>query len=295
MRYDDAAAFRAALAANLRTQHPDKDLSRLLKRTMMERFLARTATALPDQAILKDGDRPARPGNPQGRLRTRATPAAGPHHPRPRPVDPGPARQRGGGGSARRCRDRPGRPPVVQGRDDRRQDAPGRTHGRRTPNRVPPPGRETLPALPLDVGLGAAVPDRTDLLRGGIDLSFAGLPALETPALPLEVHLAEKLHALSLPRPEGRLNTRVMDLVDVILLQRRGLRPMNAPRAAAEATFARRATHALPDMINLPTDAWEVEYQRFAAALGLTSYAPTAHDAAMSLNRPVKALREDEA
>ena len=55
MRYDDAAAFRAALAANLRTQHPDKDLSRLLKRTMMERFLARTATALPDQAILKGG------------------------------------------------------------------------------------------------------------------------------------------------------------------------------------------------------------------------------------------------
>lgn len=45
MRYRDAAAFRAALTANLRNQHPDKDLSRLLKRTTMERFLARTANA----------------------------------------------------------------------------------------------------------------------------------------------------------------------------------------------------------------------------------------------------------
>ena len=55
MRYEDAAAFRAALADNLRDQHPDKDLSRLLKRTMMERFLARTSAALPQQAILKGG------------------------------------------------------------------------------------------------------------------------------------------------------------------------------------------------------------------------------------------------
>src|SRR5690554_3168477 len=55
MRYEDAAAFRAALAANLRNQHPDKDLDRLLKRAMMERFLARTSTALPHQAILKGG------------------------------------------------------------------------------------------------------------------------------------------------------------------------------------------------------------------------------------------------
>src|SRR5690554_7339783 len=55
MRYEDAAAFRAALAANLRNQQPGKDLDRLLKRAMMERFLARTATALPNQALLKGG------------------------------------------------------------------------------------------------------------------------------------------------------------------------------------------------------------------------------------------------
>ena len=79
-------------------------------------------------------------------------------------------------------------------------------------------------------------------------------PALETPAIPLEAHIAEKLHALSLPRPAGRLNTRVKDLVDVILLQRQGL-PMKTLRDAAAATFTRRATHALPTAIDVPTDA----------------------------------------
>lgn len=109
------------------------------------------------------------------------------------------------------------------------------------------------------------------------------------------MHLAEKLHVLSLPRPEGRLNTRVKDLVDVMLLQRRGLPPMDTLRDAAAATFTRRGTHDLPTAIDVPTDAWEVEYQRFATVLDLTSYAPTAHDAAMSLNRLVKEMREDEA
>lgn len=160
---------------------------------------------------------------------------------------------------------------------------------------IPLLGGKRFQPFPVDVGLGDVVPDRTDLLKGGIDLSFAGLPTLETPAIPLEVHLAEKLHALSLPRPAGHLNTRVKDLVDVMLLQRGGLPPITALRDAAAATFTRRATHELPTEIDVPTEAWEMEYQRFAAALDLTSYAPTVHDAVVSLNRLVEALREDGA
>jgi len=33
------------------------------------------------------------------------------------------------------------------------------------------------------------------------------------------VHMAEKLHALSMPRTDGRTNSRVKDLVDVVLLR----------------------------------------------------------------------------
>lgn len=55
MRYKDATAFRAALSANLRNQYPGESINRLLKRAMMERFLARTTVALTDQAVLKGG------------------------------------------------------------------------------------------------------------------------------------------------------------------------------------------------------------------------------------------------
>ena len=280
MRYEDAAAFRAALAANLRNQHPDKDLDRLLKRAMMERFLARTSTALPHQVLLKGGYAL------ELRLHQART---------TQDLDLS-------------IRDLPANEVVDALRDAGEIDLDDHLSFRieTTTARMPqgaPLGGERLTVVPLlggkrfqpfplDVGLGDAVPDRSDLLKGGIALAFAGLPTLETPAIPLEVHLAEKLHALSLPRPAGRLNTRVKDLVDVILLQRRGLPPTKALRDAAAATFARRATHDLPTAIEVPTDAWEVEYQRFAAALDLTSYAPTVHDAATSLNRLVEALRE---
>ncbi|MFA5551427.1 MAG: nucleotidyl transferase AbiEii/AbiGii toxin family protein [Trueperaceae bacterium] len=283
MRYEDAAAFRAALAANLRNQHPDKDLNRLLKRTVMERFLARTSTALPQQAILKGGYalelrlHQARATQDLD-LSIRGVPD---HEVADALRDAGEIDL--GDHLSFRIETTTARMP---------QGAP--LGGERL-TVVPLLGGKRFQPFPLDVGLGDVVPDRTDLLKGGIDLSFAGLPALETPAIPLEVHLAEKLHALSLPRPAGRLNTRVKDLVDVMLLQRRGLPPKNALRDAAEATFARRATHALPTAIDVPTEAWELEYQRFATALDLTSYAPTVHDAAVSLNRLVEALREDGA
>lgn len=55
MRYGDATAFKAALTAHLRKQHPDEEIGRLLKRAMMERFLVRIAQALPDHALLKGG------------------------------------------------------------------------------------------------------------------------------------------------------------------------------------------------------------------------------------------------
>lgn len=283
MRYEDAAAFKAALTANLRNQHPDKDLSRLLKRTMMERFLARTATALPDQAILKGGY--ALELRLQQARTTQDLDLAIRGLPANEVVEA--LRDAGeidlGDHLSFRIETTTSRMPQ------------GAALGGDRLTVVPFLGGKRFQPFPLDVGLGDAVPDRTDLLKGGIDLTFAGLPVLETPALPVEVHLAEKLHALSLPRPAGRLNTRVKDLVDVILLQRRGLPPIDALRSAATATFARRATHTLPVAIYVPLDAWEVEYQRFAITLDLTTYAPTVHDAATSLNRLVKALRAGEA
>lgn len=157
---------------------------------------------------------------------------------------------------------------------------------------VPLLGGQRFQPFPLDVGLGDIIPDKVDLIDSGIDLSFAGLAPHDIPALPLELHLAETLHALSFPRPEGRPNTRVKDLVDAMLLQRSGLPPLGALWDAVEATFVRRATHELPDAIEVPTDAWEVEYGRFAEVLDLTERAPTIHEAEELLNHLVATIRD---
>jgi hypothetical protein len=75
-------------------------------------------------------------------------------------------------------------------------------------------------------------------------LGFAGI-APPTPRLyPIETHIAEKLHACTMPRT--RPNSRVKGLPDIALLAT--AQPMGAKRlrAALEQTFAFRMTHALP-------------------------------------------------
>lgn len=150
-------------------------------------------------------------------------------------------------------------------------------------------GRRFQP-FPLDVGVGDALPTVPDRLHGGIDLSFAGLAPLEVSAVPVEVHLAEKLHALSFPRPDGRVNTRVKDLVDVMLFLQRGLPPMELVRMAVGATFGRRGTHALPERFELPLDAWRGEYERYAAELGLTEVAASIEEAQARLQALIVSL-----
>ncbi|HEY6173060.1 MAG TPA: nucleotidyl transferase AbiEii/AbiGii toxin family protein [Kofleriaceae bacterium] len=59
--------------------------------------------------------------------------------------------------------------------------------------------------------LGAATP-----IKGEDYLGFAGIAAPELLLIPVETHIAEKLHAYTLPRPTP--NSRVRDLPDLALL-----------------------------------------------------------------------------
>src|SRR4029077_11552213 len=89
------------------------------------------------------------------------------------------------------------------------------------------------------------------------------LPGLPAPALrlyPLETHIAEKLHAYTLPRK--RPNSRVKDLPDIALLA--GVREIDARRLrrAFEQTFTSRETHAVPRSLPAPPTAWASAYAR---------------------------------
>lgn len=93
-------------------------------------------------------------------------------------------------------------------------------------------------------------------------LAFAGIAPPTLRLYPIETHLAEKLHAYTMPR--RRPNSRVKDLPDIALLAT--AQPIDAKRlrAALEQTFAFRTTHALPATVPAPAAAWRTPYEAMA-------------------------------
>jgi hypothetical protein len=278
MRYKDPVAFRRALSDRLRAMYPDQDVNRVLKRAMMERFLARTAATLPDTALLKGGyalelrlDRARATRDLDMTMRNVAEESV---------IEA--LRDAGETDLGDHVRYR-----IAETSRSMHRGAP---YGGDRVTVIPMLGGQPFMPFPLDVGVGDAVAG-VEVLRGGVDLSFAGLPPLEVPAIPVEVHVAEKLHALSLPRSERWPNSRVKDLVDVVLLQRCGLPDAAVLRAAVRATFERRGTHDLPERIDLPLASWDPQYRRLSIELGLTSFAPTVHDAAQRLHELLAELQ----
>jgi hypothetical protein len=97
-------------------------------------------------------------------------------------------------------------------------------------------------------------------------LAFAGFPQRDVEAAAPAQHFAEKLHALTRRYP-GRENTRVRDLVDLLLLIENGLPDAAEALTVCRQVFATRATHELPEHISDPPAAWSDTYAMLAADL----------------------------
>ena len=83
-----------------------------------------------------------------------------------------------------------------------------------------------------------------------------------------EEQFAEKLHAYTLPRA-GRENTRVKDLVDLVLLiERTTMNASRLPQAIRE-TFQRRKTHGVPPSLAAPPASWSKPFSEMAVECGL--------------------------
>lgn len=122
-------------------------------------------------------------------------------------------------------------------------------------------------AFGVDVAFGDPMLGHPERVVGDDFLAFAGIPAGELLLYPVETHLAEKLHAYTLPRQT--LSTRVKDLPDLALLGQTGPREARRLREAIELTFRHRRTHPVPERLPDPPDAWELTYAAMAAEDGL--------------------------
>ena len=85
----------------------------------------------------------------------------------------------------------------------------------------------------------------------------------------IEQQFAEKLHSYTLPRPD-RLNTRVKDLIDMVLLTQ--IRPLDlhAFKNALDQVFKVRKTHALPRELEPPPTQWRGPYEELANECSLS-------------------------
>jgi len=120
----------------------------------------------------------------------------------------------------------------------------------------------------VDVALGDGVAGRPERLDGHDFLGFAGIPAARPVVLPTAQHFAEKIHAYTFPWRD-RPNTRVRDLVDLVLLMDTGLLEPAETAAALQLTFVWRATHALPVELQPPPEGWSTPFAALAAEVAL--------------------------
>lgn len=116
----------------------------------------------------------------------------------------------------------------------------------------------------VDVSFADALHGDVVEVRGGDAFAFIGVPPVTVRAYPAGSHLAEKLHAYTLPRKDGSENSRVKDLPDIALIaSMEGLDAADL-RAAIKMTFSFRNTHPVPANVPDPPASWADRYRRMA-------------------------------
>lgn len=120
----------------------------------------------------------------------------------------------------------------------------------------------------LDVGADVII-GPPEKLSGKGGLEFCGIPAPVFKAIAVEQQFAEKIHAYTLPRPGGR-NTRVKDLIDLVLLVH--AKVLNPERLLGTllVVFKVRRSHPMPSELPQPPMDWHVPFANLAAECGLS-------------------------
>ena len=127
-----------------------------------------------------------------------------------------------------------------------------------------------------------------ETLHGPDLLAFADIAPVEAPSLPLELQIAEKVHAYT--RGYGRsgmASTRVKDLVDLALIASASQLNSDLLKHALQVTFSLRDRHELPAALPRPPADWRVPYARMAREVGLDAELVRGYELAARLLDPV--------
>ena len=129
-------------------------------------------------------------------------------------------------------------------------------------------GGRRFESVVVDLVSSEGAPINHDTLTVGYHVAFAELPLVDIDVIDLRTHWAEKLHAYC-RRFDDRENTRVKDLVDLVLLIDHGVVADAQLYRVVEATFRPRPEpipgRAVPSM----ADAWADRFAELATEIGL--------------------------
>jgi hypothetical protein len=142
----------------------------------------------------------------------------------------------------------------------------------------------------VDLGVGDEVLEPLESIEGEDWLGFAGIPAVAVPALSVEQHWAEKFHAYT--RPRETPNSRVRDLVDLVLILQHETPATKRVRVAIDATFHRRGTHPVPEDVPEPPSGWMKPFTALAAECRLEHTLATAHERVEAFWRSVQSASD---
>jgi len=254
-RYESPEAFKQALEARVRRAARDGgvDMGRFRQLLVFDRFLARIFEELPDRVVAKGGV------VLELRLeRARTT----------RDVD---LRVVGAPDGLLEALQRAGRRDlgdylsfiVVSDTEHPTIEGDGMVYeGRRFRAEARLAGNIYGMPFGIDAGFGDVLTAEPEIIGGTTFLDFIDVKPAQLRVYPREAHIAEKLHAYTLPRP--RENSRVKDLPDLALLAQTGPFDSTSLRDAVQKTFAFRKTHPVPARLQSPPSSWAPTYTRIA-------------------------------
>lgn len=253
-KYQTADAFRAALDARAKREAhaSQRPLQRVINVYLMQRFIARVLAEFPETVTLKGGMA----------LELRLT--------RARTTKDVDLRLSGGRERVldrlRRRAQEPGGADWLTFTVEEDPDHPGIAgdgviyEGVRLRAQANQAGKKYGAAFGVDIAVGDPMFGPRESRPAPNLLDIVGEPALAIPLYPLATHLAEKLHAYTLPR-DG-LNSRLKDLMDIALIASELSIDAHTLLGAFETTFAFRATHPVPSSLAPPPAEWSSRYPR---------------------------------
>jgi len=114
----------------------------------------------------------------------------------------------------------------------------------------------------VDVAVGDVWQVDRENLHSRNWLEFAGISPSDFPSITIEQQLAEKIHSYTMPRQTP--NSRVKDLVDIVLLTRNFKINKERMLDSLKQTFKIRKTRSIPSELSQPPESWTTVFTKLS-------------------------------